>query len=95
MFGTYVVFPGARVPAASDGGFLQTYMGEDPVFMVRQPDGSVKAFLNQRRHGGMRICRVDVGAKRVCPRAAVTRRLCSAILGTWTAPYFDVSVWSR
>ncbi|WP_026928004.1 aromatic ring-hydroxylating oxygenase subunit alpha [Granulicoccus phenolivorans] len=44
------------------GDFLQNFIGEDPVLIVRQKDGSVKAFLNQCRHRGMRICRVDQGA---------------------------------
>lgn len=43
------------------GDFIQTYMGEDPVLVVRQKDMSIKAFLNQCRHRGMRICRADVG----------------------------------
>lgn len=43
------------------GSFVQAYMAEDPVLVVRQRDGSVKAFLNQCRHRGMRICRVDEG----------------------------------
>lgn len=43
------------------GDFIQNYMGEDPVVVARQRDGSVKAFMNQCRHRGMRICRADRG----------------------------------
>lgn len=43
------------------GDYLQTFIGEDPIVVVRQKDGSVVAFLNQCRHRGMRICRADRG----------------------------------
>lgn len=43
------------------GDFFQTYMGEDPVLVVRQKDGTLVAFLNQCRHRGMRISRADCG----------------------------------
>ena len=46
------------------GSFVQTYMGEDPVLVVRQKDHGVKAFLNQCRHRGMRICRAEEGTNR-------------------------------
>jgi phenylpropionate dioxygenase-like ring-hydroxylating dioxygenase large terminal subunit len=43
------------------GDFLTTYMGEDPVLVVRGSDGKVRAFLNVCRHRGNRLCRADDG----------------------------------
>jgi phenylpropionate dioxygenase-like ring-hydroxylating dioxygenase large terminal subunit len=43
------------------GDYVTTYMGEDPVVVARQADGSVAAFLNICSHRGMRICRHDEG----------------------------------
>ena len=43
------------------GDFLTTYMGEDPVLVMRDSDGRVGAFLNICRHRGNRLCRADAG----------------------------------
>jgi ethylbenzene dioxygenase subunit alpha len=51
-----------QIPRAGD--FLRTFMGEDDVLVVRQGDGSVKAFLNTCTHRGNRLCRADRGHAR-------------------------------
>jgi 3-phenylpropionate/trans-cinnamate dioxygenase alpha subunit len=43
------------------GDFFSTYMGEDPVLVVRGTDGELRAFLNVCRHRGNRVCRADKG----------------------------------
>ena len=52
----------SQLPQPND--FFRTYMGEDDVIVVRQKDGSVKAFLNTCSHRGNRICRADRGNAR-------------------------------
>jgi 3-phenylpropionate/trans-cinnamate dioxygenase subunit alpha len=49
----------SMIPKAGD--FFATYMGTDPVIVVRQADGAVKALLNSCRHRGMKVCRADSG----------------------------------
>ncbi len=43
------------------GDFFSTYMGEDPVLVVRDSNGKINAFLNVCRHRGNRLCRADQG----------------------------------
>jgi phenylpropionate dioxygenase-like ring-hydroxylating dioxygenase large terminal subunit len=61
IFGRSWLMVGHETHVPRPGDFLATYMGEDPVIMVRQGDGSIRVFLNQCRHRGMRICREDHG----------------------------------
>lgn len=43
------------------GDFVVTKMGEDEVVVWRQQDGSVKVFLNQCTHRGMKLCMAEAG----------------------------------
>jgi phenylpropionate dioxygenase-like ring-hydroxylating dioxygenase large terminal subunit len=49
----------SQIPGAGD--FITTYMGEDPVLVVRDSAGTVGAYLNVCRHRGNRLCRADAG----------------------------------
>jgi len=43
------------------GDFFSTYMGADPVIVVRRGDGSIDVLLNSCNHRGMKVCRADCG----------------------------------
>ena len=43
------------------GDYFTTYMGEDPVLVMRDSGGAINAFLNVCRHRGNRLCRGDFG----------------------------------
>jgi len=43
------------------GDFFCTYMGEDPVIVIRSQDGKLNAFLNTCTHRGSPLCFAEAG----------------------------------
>ncbi|MFA5702825.1 MAG: 3-phenylpropionate/cinnamic acid dioxygenase subunit alpha [Advenella sp.] len=69
IFGRCWLFLAHESQIPKPGDFFNTYMGEDPIVVVRQKDGTVKAFLNQCRHRSMRVSYADSGNTKAftCP----------------------------
>jgi phenylpropionate dioxygenase-like ring-hydroxylating dioxygenase large terminal subunit len=69
---------GLSCEAAAPGSYLTTTAGRVPVVVVRQPDGTVKAFVNVCRHRGATLLRCPIGdglRKITCPYHAWTYSL--------------------
>ncbi len=64
IFGRCWLFLTHESQIPEPGDFMTTWMGEDPVIVVRQKDGSIGAFINACPHRGNQVCHADSGNAR-------------------------------
>ncbi len=63
------IFVGMSCEVPNRGDYITVDIGQNPVLIVRDADGSINAFHNTCRHRGSRLCSADKGkvANLVCP----------------------------
>src|SRR2546423_5050317 len=62
-------YVGLATEVAKPGDFVQTYVGETPVVLVRDREGQLRAFVNRCTHRGSQFCLQRSGSAKVftCP----------------------------
>ena len=61
IFARCWLFVGHESQLPSPGDFVTTYMGEDPVVLVRDRNGGLRVLLNSCAHKGRIVCQLDHG----------------------------------
>jgi phenylpropionate dioxygenase-like ring-hydroxylating dioxygenase large terminal subunit len=64
IFARCWLYVGHETQLKQNGDYITTYMGEDPVIVIRDRDGAIQVLHNSCTHRGMKICRSDEGNAR-------------------------------
>ncbi|MEJ2632345.1 MAG: aromatic ring-hydroxylating dioxygenase subunit alpha [Acidihalobacter sp.] len=89
------LFAGMTCEVPKAGSYMTVEIGQNPVLIVRDRDGEVRAFHNVCRHRGSRICKASKGktANLTCPYHQWTYDLKGSLIYTGSAmgENFDMS----
>lgn len=74
LFARSWIMVGHESEIPDPGDYVLRFIGEDPVIVTRQRDGSIAILLNVCSHRGMQVCRSEVGnaTRFTCPYHAWT-----------------------
>ena len=61
VFARCWLYLGHESQLPNPGDYINVFMGEEPVLVVRNRQGKLNAFINSCRHRGNRVCRADGG----------------------------------
>ena len=83
IFARCWLYIGHQTQLPEIGSFLSTTMGEDPIFVVRDASGRLRAFLNSCSHRGAKVCRAETGKTAAfrCPYHAWTFNTSGELIG--------------
>jgi glycine betaine catabolism A len=82
IFGRWWLFAGHALTIPSPGDYFTWQIGNDPIVVLRDQAGKVRAFFNTCRHRGSRICSAETGHAKhlVCPYHSWTYDLSGKLL---------------
>jgi len=81
------IYLGHESEVAKPGDYKSTLIGKQPVILVRDQDGTLKAFMNFCTHRGAMLCREEYGNTRtfVCPYHNWSFRTSGELIGVTDA----------
>lgn len=83
IFGRTWLFLGHESELKELGDYVTRMMADDPIILMKNKQGEIKAFLNSCSHRGVRLCTEDYGNKKAhtCPYHGWTYNLDGELIG--------------
>ncbi|HZH58362.1 MAG TPA: aromatic ring-hydroxylating dioxygenase subunit alpha [Metabacillus sp.] len=83
VFGTTWQFLGHESELKEAGSYVTRLMADDPILLMKNKEGEIKAFLNSCSHRGTRLCTEDFGKRKThtCPYHGWSYNLDGELIG--------------
>ncbi|WP_042349570.1 aromatic ring-hydroxylating oxygenase subunit alpha [Bacillus massiliigorillae] len=83
IFGTTWLFLAHESELKEPGEYITRMLADDPILLMKNSNGEIKAFLNSCSHRGTRLCTEDFGKKKahICPYHGWSYNLDGELIG--------------